>query len=579
MANEIRILGEQALAQVEAVTNRVERLELNIQRLLARLAPPHVEPEPLSIAVAVGSQGANSKELMQVQKGTFVSDGLSDYYETAAATWGTSSWQADQQAILLRNPLNHELFAIPPCTDQVVQIYDGGEAAGAWLTPNGDGYLPGRVVSFASAAATVHETVWILPLDDLGTTQLQNHEYYPGRLFDSPTSAGSKRAVYAVRRGEALEVVEFELTATLSLGSTAAAKIKTCGGSDGDAITVADYHPSPGKYSGVSGFQGFAVKTECGNYAILSMDRYARIMEAELTADMAAGSASATRLDYYDGRDPGASGTVYDPLGLHSDLVTGEKCNTVWDDIENRYKVIDSPKRDRRALYGVAVNAWVKVGRYVDVHPCADIGGNTPDTGTTHRVYWTGSTARTPNVIAGQVVVYHLGTDGLYATTDHLDDPIGRVGLWVGTVASIPQGWAVMDSSDNSSPGSGIDLVGHTVRGKTGTDAADDTAGGNDSRTPADHPAADIAAALLDHDDHAHAVDRETGVDHGEGAETLNNVQRTGAVENVGGGGPDGGVLGHTGSSTDVSHDEMDVTNLFKGLHFIERMDNSYVAP
>lgn len=119
--------------------------------------------------------------------------------------------------------------------------------------------------------------------------------------------------------------------------------------------------------------------------------------------------------------------------------------------------------------WGKAKTNWVDNGANVDsvdVNPCADAEGTTPDAETTFTVLLPKTAERDPNVIADEIIAYELASDGTYVcTSDYLDDKIGTVKMWALGAAAIPPGWAIMDGSDNAAPaGSGIDLDGFFVK-------------------------------------------------------------------------------------------------------------------
>ena len=75
---------------------------------------------------------------------------------------------------------------------------------------------------------------------------------------------------------------------------------------------------------------------------------------------------------------------------------------------------------------------------YVDVHPCGDRDGANADTNTTVRVYLPSTAGRCPNVRQNDVVGYAYDRGGVaVSTTDVLDDVIGSVKAWSGSVASL----------------------------------------------------------------------------------------------------------------------------------------------
>lgn len=71
--------------------------------------------------------------------------------------------------------------------------------------------------------------------------------------------------------------------------------------------------------------------------------------------------------------------------------------------------------------------------------------------------------AMDPNLQSGDEVAYMETSAGdPYICSDYLDDKIGSVKMWSSSLGTIPQGWALMDGSNNST-GSGINLMGQMV--------------------------------------------------------------------------------------------------------------------
>ncbi len=243
--------------------------------------------------------------------------------------------------------LGRKTFPNYPRIANIVQVDKSGASAGDSVTANASGLHEGKVSRFIAGAIATLDACWILFVDDYdnvtGQVIATNKDYYgPARLSGLETVSATQLPVYVCRKGsESSTPIRFRLTATLSLTGSAAAVILNCDASDGAAITVNDYSTAPGMFSGPSGYIGWAYRTDCGDYAIINMERKARFIEFTLTADIAAGSATATINDSWDGQSPGASTTVFDPQDLHATAISGDKGKAAWDDIEDRYKIIE----------------------------------------------------------------------------------------------------------------------------------------------------------------------------------------------------------------------------------------------
>lgn len=113
-------------------------------------------------------------------------------------------------------------------------------------------------------------------------------------------------------------------------------------------------------------------------------------------------------------------------------------------------------------LWGKATMNWSTSG-YVDVNPCDDSAGTNPDTGTTHRVYFTGD--GDPNVVTDEVIPYQAMEDGTYRCLKVNDDELGTVREAHNTLSR--QGWALADGTANSvgNGGTGINRVGKYAKG------------------------------------------------------------------------------------------------------------------
>lgn len=199
---------------------------------------------------------------------------------------------------------------------------------------------------------------WVLTADTL--TAYDSLNRFTGTNGDrfwvtQPTDSNFWEIVSPSTGSDVTEPVRFELTATLSLGGSAAAKIVTWDGAAyvaGDVITVRDFTASPGTWRGKSGYRGWAqLKNDRGDYEIIWMERLARYIEFALTENMGATTAHAANAsitgsdgDYWDGKNPDA-GTpdvvVYDDRHLFDRALNGAKGLAVWDEIEDHYQIVE----------------------------------------------------------------------------------------------------------------------------------------------------------------------------------------------------------------------------------------------
>lgn len=220
-----------------------------------------------------------------------------------------------------------------PRLPNIVQVRNAGASAGDTVSPNADGFHPGKVRRWTANAMTVEDDCWIRFVDqhdDLdGQVTARNYDLYgPARLSGVSTSGGSRLPVYTVRRGESAAVVRFRLTAPLETGSSAAAVIRTFAAGnyvDGDAIVVFDWwaisQGGRGMWQGFTNMEGWAFKREenatpAGDpeYDIIWMEQYAFWIEGTLTSGFSEGGVATGTVDasWHQGVEPGASVTVHD---------------------------------------------------------------------------------------------------------------------------------------------------------------------------------------------------------------------------------------------------------------------------
>ena len=149
-----------------------------------------------------------------------------------------------------------------------------------------------------------------------------------------------KPAVYYVRK--------FRLTASLSLTGSAAAVILNWNGAawvEGDAITVHDEQPAPGRWRGVSGYEGWCTPrgNSATNYSIIHMDlialRIRGILNEDMSQTVAGVSQAATVVHYHQGRDPGTVVDVYDPNGRFPTALFEARFTALYNDRQGRYEL------------------------------------------------------------------------------------------------------------------------------------------------------------------------------------------------------------------------------------------------
>jgi hypothetical protein len=91
----------------------------------------------------------------------------------------------------------------------------------------------------------------------------------------------------------------------------------------------------------------------------------------------------------------------------------------------------------------------------------ATVAATDDETGDAISVQLPRTTPGDPNVRSAGKILYFINRLGNNVSMGaHMDDKIGTVKDWTGSVANIPGGWALADGSANSSPGSGYDYTG-----------------------------------------------------------------------------------------------------------------------
>jgi hypothetical protein len=175
-------------------------------------------------------------------------------------------------------------------------------------------------------------------------------------------------------------LTRFRLSASLSTGGQANAKILTYNGTDYDesaeTITVIDWWAVTGQapglargmWQGVSGMEGWCRKRERpadeetppeqDEYEIVWMEQYARVIEFTLTEGFTAGespSASVTA-SWDQGVAPGTTVIIHDPQGRWTDAIEGCKGTAIRDEYADaanpgtpHYRVVSCQRAAKRA--------------------------------------------------------------------------------------------------------------------------------------------------------------------------------------------------------------------------------------
>jgi len=189
------------------------------------------------------------------------------------------------------NPL-HELFAPPdltratfpnyPRVANIVRVWDSGEDAGDLVQANADDLHPGQVRRWAAGTMATLEDCWILFVDDFGN-----------KSGDIPAING-------------------------------------------------DYY-GPGRLSGIETSGGTTKPLYTVHRGHRLLARFIRFALPSALADTDASKASCTVDDYWDGANPGATVTVYNPNASSNYIFSGDsgaKGIAVYDDDDDKYWII-----------------------------------------------------------------------------------------------------------------------------------------------------------------------------------------------------------------------------------------------
>ena len=224
------------------------------------------------------------------------------------------------------------------------------EVTGTKDTTCSPGVYPAKVKRFVDGVWSDLETCWLHAEGDDNNDALESGEIYgPARLSGLRTCSGDTRPVYVMRGPPCrVVIVSFELTATLSLGSSAAAKVLSCPADTrcevavDDVITVEDITSSPGMFKGPSGYKGWAYwngKSGC-NYIIINMEFQARVIKATTTSVFSGGvngTATAAVNDSWQGKAPSTPLTLTDRTGAFSYFPSGLPLLASYDEIDDKY--------------------------------------------------------------------------------------------------------------------------------------------------------------------------------------------------------------------------------------------------
>lgn len=283
-------------------------------------------------------------------------------------------------------------------------------------------------------------------------------------------------------------VVRFRTTATLAPtgghGGAAAAVTRVWDGAayqDGDSIIVEDF-TIPGRWSAVNGAEGVAVKlADKDEYVILWIEHQAIFATATLSGNMTAGTAACAFTDSWQGpAGVGAAAQVYDVDGRYSGLLTGDKVLACWDDVESKYKICDGPQTSK-LKWAYATADWINGPLNTSKVVCeaatgkdgASAGGGTFDVWLPRP-----SGSVDPNVRQGAIIGYTIDEADLrIAVTGYLDDCLGTIKIWSGSVATIPAGWQLCDGASGTPNLREKFVLGAT--GDSGGDSDFDGEGGN----------------------------------------------------------------------------------------------------
>ena len=213
-----------------------------------------------------------------------------------------------------------------------------------------------------TGAFSNEELCYIVVTNYVTPTTLTRGEKYLVKMNGFKTIAGDTRPCYALNKaaaGSASTLVRFELTATLVLGvAPGANNAETCAwngaawAKTGTVIRVYDWfaRTNESEFAGVSGYQGWCVyMADSARYEIVWMQHKARWIKFYLPSELQyteATKAACTILEFWDGRDPGATTTVSNQVtqvgGEYRFYACGNAVGfAAWDIIDSVYRIVD----------------------------------------------------------------------------------------------------------------------------------------------------------------------------------------------------------------------------------------------
>jgi len=196
-------------------------------------------------------------------------------------------------------------------------------------------------------------------------------------------------------------------------------------------------------------------------------------------------------------------------------------------------------------------------------------------TGKSVRIYLPRTAEKDPNVRQGDKLFYVYSSDGkAYAISNYLDDKIGTIKMWGGSLANIPPGWALCDGTSNAA-GSGIDLTDKFIRAGTGIG----TTGGTAQHTHAAHIgiSTDIATTGVKVDinppDHNHGIPNMLEMVEAGGTNAISIRVLTADWTDLTSLTAQVTDSGHAHTVPDLAHDTVNHEPPYVVLAFIERID------
>lgn len=158
----------------------------------------------------------------------------------------------------------------------------------------------------------------------------------------------------------AYHIRRFRLTSSLALMGSASAVLLNWNGVgwvEGNAITVNDEQPSPGRWKGELNYEGWCTPRgeSATDWSIVWMDLIALRITGTLNEDMSETTPDASLVanvtHYHQGRNPGTTVDVWDPNNRFPSAVVDAKFTALYNDRRGRYELETC---EQVALWGVA---------------------------------------------------------------------------------------------------------------------------------------------------------------------------------------------------------------------------------